>query len=69
LEAPRISIDSEGLDLDLGDVPVESMAPGTYAADVVLPAAGTWRVWVSLRLGEFENPVALVEFPVEAPAT
>lgn len=45
-------------------VKTSSVAAGTFRADAVLPAAGTWRVQVSLRLSEFDNPVAIVTFNV-----
>ncbi len=54
--------------VDLGVVPSRSVAPGSYAADVVLPTAGTWTVQVSLRLDEFTNPVAELEIDVPGPA-
>lgn len=59
-DAPTVRLSSGTL--DLGDVPVRSMAPGVYAADVVLPAAGDWRVQVSVRITEFENPVTTMVF-------
>lgn len=59
---PEISLRSD--DFDLGQVKATSVAAGAYRADVVLPAAGSWQVQVSLRLGEFENPVATVTFSV-----
>ncbi|GAA4746614.1 hypothetical protein GCM10023350_34220 [Nocardioides endophyticus] len=61
-EAPRARLSSD--EVDLGDVPVQSVAPGTYSAQVVLPSAGTWRLQVSLRTTEFENPVTTLEFTV-----
>lgn len=62
-EAPRARLSSA--EVDLGDVPVQSVAPGTYSAQVVLPSAGTWRLQVSLRTTEFDNPVTTLEFTVE----
>jgi copper transport protein len=62
-EAPRARLSSD--DVDLGDVPVQSVAPGSYAAQVVLPSPGTWRLQVSLRTTEFDNPVTTLEFTVE----
>lgn len=61
-EAPRARLATD--ELDLGDVPLTSVAPGSYAGDVVIPAPGTWRVQVSLRTSEFDNPVATVELVV-----
>ncbi len=59
---PEISLRSD--EIDLGQVTTSSVAAGTFRADVVLPAAGSWRVQVSLRLSEFDNPVAAVNFKV-----
>ena len=44
-----------------------NVGPGTYTADVVIPSPGTWRLQVSLRTSEFDNPVTTVEFRVDAP--
>jgi copper transport protein len=60
--APEVSLASD--DVDLGRVPVAPTGAGTYAADVVIPAPGQWRVQVSLRATEFENPVATLTFEV-----
>lgn len=65
IEAPRVRLASD--QVNLGTLPVESVAPGTYAAQAILPTAGRWRLHVSLRVGEFENPVAILEFTVRAP--
>ncbi len=59
---PEVSLRSDGL--DLGKVRATSDGVGTFRGDVVLPAAGPWRLQVSVRLGEFENPVAVVTFNV-----
>lgn len=53
---PTVRLRSD--DVDLGTVEVRSQAAGTYRGVVVLPHPGRWRVQVSLRLSEFENPVA-----------
>ena len=50
--------------VDLGNLVVTSSDAGTYRAEVVLPTSGTWRVQVSLRIDEFENPVASLSFRV-----
>ena len=50
--------------VDLGNVALTSSDAGTYRAEVVLPTDGTWRVQVSLRIDEFENPVASLSFRV-----
>lgn len=65
-EPPRARIATD--DIDLGAVELTSVAPGTFTGEVVLLAAGTWDLQVSLRTGEFDNPVTILEFPVfEAP--
>jgi len=51
-------------DVDLGNLVLISSDAGTYRAEVVLPTSGTWRVQVSLRIDEFENPVASLSFRV-----
>jgi copper transport protein len=49
----------------LGAVPLKQVSPGFYTAQVTLPAGGTWRMQVSLRVTEFANPVAELEFVVD----
>jgi copper transport protein len=61
-EAPRLSLSTTGV--DLGQVEVRSLGPGVYAGDVVLPTTGEWKVQVSLRTTEFDNPVRTVRFVV-----
>jgi copper transport protein len=51
-------------DVDLGSLALTTVGAGTWEADVVLPKGGTWEATVGLRLGEFESPLALLEFPV-----
>lgn len=53
---PTVRVRSD--DVDLGAVSMWSQAAGTYQGVVVVPHPGRWRVQVSLRLSEFENPVA-----------
>lgn len=60
--APEVSVSSA--EVDLGPVRLRPVAAGTYAAEVVLPSPGTWTVQVSVRTGEFDNPVVAVEVPV-----
>ena len=64
-DAPRARLASD--DVDLGPVALTNVGPGSYTADVVIPSPGTWRVQVSLRTSEFDNPVTTVEFRVDAP--
>lgn len=51
-------------DVDLGSLALRSVGAGTWEADVVLPKGGTWEATVGLRLGEFESPLGVLEFPV-----
>ena len=60
--APTLAVRSD--DVDLGAVPVVPVAAGTYQAQVVFPAPGTWELQVSLKESEFENPVTTVEVEV-----
>ena len=59
---PTVRVRSSAV--DLGNLALTSSDAGTYRAEVVLPTAGTWRVQVSLRVDEFENPVASLSFRV-----
>ena len=61
-EPPRVSLSTS--DVDLGEVVLRNLGPGTYAGDVVLPTTGEWRVRVSLRTSEFDNPVRTVDLEV-----
>lgn len=60
--APTVSLASD--DVDLGEVAVTPVGAGTYAARVVIPAAGEWRVQVSLKATKFDNPVVTLRFDV-----
>ena len=60
--APEVSLASD--DVDLGVVPVTPVGAGTYAAEAVIPAPGVWRVQVSLKASEFDNPVVTLSFEV-----
>jgi copper transport protein len=60
--APELSVDSD--QVDLGVVPVTPTGAGTYAAEVVIPSSGEWRVQVSLKATKFENPVVTLSFDV-----
>ncbi|MEU4156525.1 copper resistance protein CopC [Actinoplanes sp. NPDC026670] len=48
----------------LGAVPLTQVSPGFYTAQVTIPAPGTWRMQVSLRVTEFTNPVAELDFDI-----
>jgi copper transport protein len=59
---PAVSLSSS--EVSLGAVPVTPVGAGTYAAHVVIPSAGTWKVQVSLKATKFENPVVTLSFDV-----
>ena len=61
--APEISVASTTV--DLGIAPAVPVGAGTYSAEVTVPAPGEWRVQVSLRATEFDNPVVTLSFEVE----
>jgi copper transport protein len=61
--APRATLSSGSL--DLGDVALQNVGPGIYAGQVVFPEAGRWELRISLRTGEFDNPVRSVPFTVK----
>ena len=60
LEAPEAAFSSG--EVDLGPMELTNIGPGTYTGEAVIPSPGTWRLQVSLRLSEFDNPVTVVEF-------
>jgi copper transport protein len=61
-QLPVVSVRSGSL--DLGRVTVTRTGPGAYRVPVILPEGGIWQVQVSVRLGEFDNPVLTLPFPV-----
>lgn len=63
LEAPKARLTSD--ELDLGPMTLTNVGPGDYTAEVVIPSPGTWRLQVSLRTSEFDNPVTTLEFVVD----
>lgn len=62
-DRPVVSLRSA--EADLGAVPVAPTGAGTFVADVTFPTAGEWEVQVSLRVGEFENPVTTLTVEVD----
>lgn len=66
---PTVSVRSadSGAVVDLGRVALARESRGRYRGAVVLPTSGAWEVRVSVRLGEFENPVATLAFDVAPP--
>jgi copper transport protein len=61
-EPPRLRISSGNLG---GDVPLARTGPGTFEGRVLIPRDGVWQVQVSLRLTEFESPVASLDVRVD----
>jgi len=62
---PTVRVSSDAV--DLGDVQLAPSDAGTFSGETVIPTGGTWRVQVSLRLDEFENPVASLSFRIPGP--
>ena len=62
LESPKALLTSG--DEELAPLELRNIGPGTYTAEAVLPSPGTWRLQVSLRLTELENPVTVLEYDV-----
>lgn len=62
VDVPVVRLRSDGL--DLGPVVLEETAPGAWAGTTTVPAPGEWTLEVSVRLSEFENPVASLPFDV-----
>ncbi|WP_340537321.1 copper resistance CopC/CopD family protein [Nocardioides sp. GXZ039] len=65
VEAPVVSLRSD--DVDLGALPLTFQSTGSYTSEAVIPTSGAWTLQVSLRISEFENPIATIEFDVEDP--
>ena len=62
-ERPEVSLRTTGV--DLGTVPVTPTGTGTFLATVSFPKPGEWKVQVSLRIDEFDNPVTTLTVDVE----
>jgi copper transport protein len=62
VQSLQARLSSDGV--DLGAVPLVFVAEGEYAAEVVVPVPGVWRLQVSVRRSEFVNPVTTLEFDV-----
>lgn len=57
---PAVRLLSE--DLDLGPIPLEETGVGTWTGTVRLPVSGEWTLEVSVRVTDFDNPVASIPF-------
>ncbi|GEB16331.1 copper resistance CopC/CopD family protein [Pimelobacter simplex] len=62
-DAPAVALRTSSV--DLGEVPLTPTGSGTYAADVVFPTTGTWKLQVSIRVDEFTSPVTTVDLDVK----
>lgn len=62
IEDPVVRL--RGPDLDLGPVALTSTGPGAWTGSVVVPTPGEWALEVSVRITDFENPVASLPFTV-----
>lgn len=60
--APSVVVGND--DVSLGEAQVEKTGPGHYRATVTIPRSGDWTADVSVRVDEFDNPVAEVSFGV-----
>jgi copper transport protein len=58
-----MSLSADGT--DLGSRPSTNIDSGTYQAEVVIPRPGDWQVQVSVRTGEFTNPVLTLPVTVD----
>lgn len=54
-----------GPDLELGPVALTGTGPGAWTGAVAVPTAGDWTLEVSVRITEFENPVASLPFTID----
>lgn len=61
---PTVSLSAVDGSSDLGTVPLQPVASGTYRADVVFPTLGEWEVQVSLPVDRFTNPVTTLAVDV-----
>lgn len=59
--APRVRATNESLAID---VAVQRESTGVWNGQVTLPEPGDWEVEVSVRLDEFDNPVATLPFRI-----
>jgi copper transport protein len=63
VEDPAVRL--HGSDLDLGPVALTSTGPGTWTGAVAIPTPGEWTLEVSVRVTDFDNPVASLPFTVD----
>ena len=57
---PQVSVAEPGLSLGpLTAVVRAGSSPGSYRAEVTIPAAGQWRVTAAVRVSEVEQPAAV----------
>jgi copper transport protein len=61
---PTVSVRSD--EFDLGQRTMVADDVGTLQTTVILPEPGQWRVQVGIRIDEFTNPVATLQFVVRA---
>lgn len=64
-DVPAVSLRAVDGSTDLGSVPLQPTAAGTYRADVVFPTPGEWEVQISLPVDRFTNPVTALVLEVE----
>ena len=61
--APQLAVSSE--EVDLGPVELTSIAPGSYAGDVVIPTSGAWTLDVALPTSRRRADTTAIEVEVE----
>lgn len=65
LALPQVSLAEPNLSLGPLAAKVEpGETPGSYRAEVVLPAAGQWKITAAVRVNELEQPAAVVDVVV-----
>ena len=65
ISMPQVSVAEPNLSLGPLAAKVEPGAtPGSYRAEVVLPASGAWKFTVAVRVNELEQPAAVVNVVV-----
>jgi methionine-rich copper-binding protein CopC len=62
VDVPVVRLRSDGL--DLGPLVLEEVGAGSWTGTTTVPTTGAWTLEVSVRLSEFENPVASLPFDV-----
>ena len=62
LAEPSLRVTND--EVTLGDATLKRTGPGRYRTTLTIPRDGPWQAEVSVRLDEFDNPVAVLPFQV-----